>query len=112
MQCLKQANQAVLVVRNTIEVINKMDSEHTKRRFCEVEFKEVFLRQVDKADLEELKNLTKSCIGLSILIEALGKLVLHGQDEWAKKSLNTEKKYHPYYSVVSIVDKQSRNSLR
>ena len=112
MQCLKQANQAVLVVRNTIEVINKMDSEHTKRRFCEVEFKEVFLTQVDKADLKELKNLTKSCIGLSILIEALGKLVLHGQDEWAKKSLNTEKKYHPYYSVISIVDKQSRNSLR
>ena len=112
MQCLKQASQAILVVRNTIEVINKMDSEQTKRRFCEVEFKEVSLTPAQKDDLKELKNLTKSCIGLSILIESLGKLVLQGRDEWAKKTVKTEKKYHPYFSVISIVDKQSRNTLR
>jgi len=89
-----------------------MDSEQTKRRFCEVEFKEVSLTPAQKDDLKELKNLTKSCIGLSILIESLGKLVLQGRDEWAKKTVKTEKKYHPYFSVISIVDKQSRNTLR
>lgn len=43
MHCLKLANQAVLVVRNTIDLINKTGIEHSKMRFCESEFKEVFL---------------------------------------------------------------------
>jgi hypothetical protein len=62
------------------------------------------------ADDKELRNLTKSCIGLSIFIEALGKLVVQGQDEWTKKTVKTEKKYHPYFSVISLVDKQSRST--
>jgi hypothetical protein len=110
MDCLKQAHQAVFVVRNTIDLINRMDIEQVNMRFCSKEYKEVFLPSGAQADDKELRNLTKSCIGLSIFIEALGKLVVQGRDEWAKKMVKTEKKYHPYFSVISIVDKRSRST--
>jgi hypothetical protein len=41
MDCLKQAHQAVFVVRNTIDLINKLDTELVNMRFCSTEFKEV-----------------------------------------------------------------------
>ena len=58
-----------------------------------------------------MKNLTKSCIGLNIFIQGLVKQISVDAKVYVGKTVVTERKYHPRFDVVKIVDKKLRNSV-
>jgi len=55
-----------------------------------------------------MKNLKKSCIGISIFIQSLVKQIAEGTDAQFEKTVIVERKYHPRFGLVKLIDGKPR----
>ena len=106
---LQRALENASIARQAIDGLLKMDIEQTRMRFCFSEFQEVGTLIV-KTDVQDIKNLKKSCIGISIFIQGLVKQVAEGTDVHAGKTVIMERKYNPRFGLVKLLDSQKPRS--
>jgi len=92
---LQRALENLAAARRTIDVMNKLDVEQTRMRYCFAEYK------------EDIKNLIKSCIGASIFVQGLVKQI-GVEGAFKGKEIQMEWKYHPRFGVVKIIDRKPR----
>src|SRR5579859_653058 len=107
---LQKAIEDLGIARYAIDQLLKMDIEQTRMRYCFTEYKDVIDPSKNGADEQEYKNLMKSCIGTSIVIQSLVKQLSDDTEVYKGKTVAVDFKYHPRFGIVKIVAAKSRSS--